>query len=335
MNFDLVSAAIGAVVFLLTLFVVYKLAMAVTSLGDDEHDTESTQDRLTMEDRARHRRVGFRRRVGRQTMTMKVFLGAVGILLVYFAIAIYQVAQTGSPAEAAYAGYVQYGVAFLILVGAGVVFKAKQDSKAGEVQIMKEQTGGNSRRTVKFDLRLAHDTDNDTTLVPQLKSNPFLGLFWRPLLVADDPELRDSDHRLPDDLVFWEVPDDESAVWGDRGEDATVRAKRVRTVHNPDRAADYEIVPSERKSQSEINDLENDINELEAELRAERIQNGILSEKITDIENILTNEEYDSLHRVKQAQDALEDEKDDHQQQYDEQQPASGNGRGQPAPQHN
>jgi hypothetical protein len=306
---NLQSAVLGAVVFLVVVALLYWLATKLTSLGTDERDSDSTTDRMEMDGAERHHRVGFRGRVSRQTPTMKAFLLAIILLLGYFAVATYQIAQTGTPSEAPYSGVIQLGVAFLLCIIAGIWFKSKQDAKAGELQIMKEQDEGNTRRTVSFDRRMARPTENGTTLVPELKENQFLGLFWRPLLVADDPELRDADHRLPDDLVLYEVPNDESAVWNTRTDEVTVRAKNIRTVDNPDRSADYEIVPSDRKSKSEIQQLENENAELEEELRSEKVQNGLLSEKLTEIENILTNEEQSSLKRYEEAKEALEDDR--------------------------
>ncbi|SDL09114.1 hypothetical protein SAMN04515672_0142 [Natronorubrum texcoconense] len=300
------SAVLGGGAFLLVLLVLYFIALKTTSLGDDEHNTESTEDRLSMDGAERHRRIGFRRRVSRQTPMTKAFLASIIVLLCYLAIAVYQVASTGSPSEAAYTEYVEYGLFGLVCVAGGVWFKAKQNAKAGELQIMLEKGEGNRRQTVNFDRSQVRETADGTKLVAELKGHQAFGLFWRPLLVGDDPELRDADHRLPDDLVLYEVPDDESAVWDERTGEVTIRAKAKRTVDNPNRAADYEIVPSDRKSRSEIQDLENEKRELEEELRGEKVQNGILSEKLTEIENILTNEEDAGMRRLREAKDVLE-----------------------------
>ena len=315
---DFQSAILGGIGFVVVLAVFYWILLKTTSLGDDEHDVESTEDRLTMGDTERHHRVGFRHRVSRQTPMMKAFMASIVVLLVYLAIMIYRVAATGRPTEVMYAGYAEQAIFGAICVGTGVWFKAKQDAKAGEIQIMREKDNGNDRRTVKYNRSLARDTGDDSKLVPELKEDPFLGLFWRPRLNADDPELRDADGKLPDDLVLWEVPTDESAVWDERTGEVTVRAKDWRVVENPNRAADYEIVPSDRKSQSEIRDLKTENSELEAELRKERVQNGILSESLEEIENILTNEEYDSLQRIKQARESLEEDRPPREYHYDD-----------------
>ncbi|APX00192.1 hypothetical protein CHINAEXTREME_20485 (plasmid) [Halobiforma lacisalsi AJ5] len=314
---DWQSAVIGGVAFLFGLYVLYRLVLLTTSLGDDEHDTESTGDRLAVDGTERHRRVGFRHRVSRQTPMTKAFLGAVIVLVLYLAIAMYQVAATGAPSEAVYADYVEYAVFGAVCVGGGVWFKAKQNAKAGELQIMLETEKGNQRQTVRFDRSKVRITEDGTKLLPQLKANPFLGLFWRPLLVADDPELRDSDHRLPDDLVLWEIPyEDDSAVWDERRGEVTVRAKDKNTIDNPNRVADYEIVPSDRKSKSELQALENEKSELEDELRAERIQVSILSEQLAEIENILTNEEDAGMRRLREAKDVLEPDRPSRSREY-------------------
>lgn len=314
---DVQSAALGGVAFLLMLFILYWVILKTTSLGDDDHDTEGTEDRLSM-DNERHRRVGFRYRVSRQTPMTKAFIGSIIVLIVYLAIAIYQFAATGTPNQIVYADYVEQGLFGMICVGGGIWFKAKQDAKAGEIQIMKEQDEGNSRTVIRFDRSGTRETDDGTTLVPELKDTQVFGLFWRPRLIADDPNRRDADHRLPDDLVMYEVPNDESAVWDQRTGEVTVRAKKVDEVDNPNRPADYEIVPSERKSRSEIDDLENEISELEKELHGEKIEKAILSENLTQIEEILTNEEYDSLERIRKSRDALKEDEPLQQRHYDD-----------------
>lgn len=319
---DFWSAVLGAIGFLILLGGGYWVLLKTTSLGETDDDTESTDDRLTMDVNERHHRVGFRHRVSRQTPMTKAFLASIVVLLIYLMVAMYQVAATGAPTEAVYAEYVELGVFGLICVAGGVWFKAKQDRKAGELQIMYEKDEGNRRETVKFDRsRMIRETDDGTALVPELKGSQVFGLFWRPLLVADDPELRDSDHRLPDDLVLWEIPDDESAVWNERTGEVTIRARDKNTIDNPNRVADYEIVPSQRKSKTEIQRLENDINELESELKSERVQNAILSENLTEIENILTNEEHHSLQRIKEAKEALRDDDREHRYHYDDREP--------------
>ena len=312
------TALLSAAVFLAALAVLYLITRKTTSLGDVEYDEESTEDRLSMQDAERHRRVGFRHRVSRQTPMTKAFLASVLIFFLYLAVAIYQVARTGSPSEAMYTEYVEYGIFGLVCVGAGVWFKARQDRKAGEIQLMLEQGDGNSRQTIKYDRSMVRPTGDGTILVPELKGSQVFGLFWRPKLVADDPNLRDADHRLPDDLVMWEVPDDETAVWDDRTGEVTVRSKNKTTVDNPNRSADYEIVPSDRKSRSEIQTLENEKHELEEELRSERIQVSILSEKLNEIEDVLTNEEDAGMRRFRKAKEILEPDRPKHEYRHDD-----------------
>ncbi|WP_440767510.1 hypothetical protein [Natronorubrum sp. DTA7] len=314
---DLQSAAIGGVAFLVLLGAFYLVVMKLTSVGDDERDSEETEERLSMADRERHRRAGFRHRVSKQTPMAQAFMGAVLVFLLYLSIALYQVAATGRPSDAVYAGYLEQAVFGMVCVSGGVWFKAKQDKKAGELQIMEEQDEGNSRRVIKFDRRLARDTGDGATIVPELKSTQVFGLFWRPRLIADDPNRRDADHRLPDDLVTYEIPNDDSAVWNELTGEVTVRAKRVGEVNNPDRPVDYEIIPSERKSKSEIQDLKNQINELEEELNGQKVTNAILSENLSEIEEILTNEEYSALKRVTESREALKEDEPDHYH-YDE-----------------
>lgn len=316
---ELKSALLGGFGFLIGLYIVYRLLLAFTSLGDTEYDEDATNDRLEMDHAERHRRVGFRRRVSRQTPMTKAFIGAVAVLVIYLAIVMYQIAATGSPAEVAYAGYVEYAVFGMVCVAGGVWFKAKQNAKAGELQIMLEQEDGNKRKCVPFDLSKQRLTEDGTTLVPELKSGQVFGLFWRPKLVGDDPKRRDADHRLPDDLVMWEIPNDESAVWNDRTGEVTVRAKNIDEVDNPNRVADYEIVPSDRKSRSEIQALENEKRELEDELRSEKIHTAILSEQLSEIEDILTNEEDAGMRKIRQAKEVLEpDEPRGRSHRYDE-----------------
>ncbi|ELY68936.1 hypothetical protein [Natrinema versiforme] len=316
---ELRSAAIGGVVFLVALYLAYRLLLAFTSLGETEYDEQGTNDRLEMDRSERHRRVGFRHRVSRQTPMVKAFIGAIAVLAVYLAIVFYQVAATGSPSEVAYAGYAEYAVYGMVCVAGGIWFKAKQNGKAGELQVMLEQEDGNKRKTVPFDRSKQQLTDDGTTLVAELKAGQVFGLFWRPKLVGDDAKRRDADHRLPDDLVMWEVPNDESAVWDDRSGEVTVRAKNIREVDNPNRVADYEIVPSERKSRSEIQQLENEKRELEDELRSEKIHTAILSEQLSEIEDILTNEEDAGMRKIRQAKDVLEpDRPSNRPRDYDE-----------------
>ncbi|APX98537.1 hypothetical protein [Natronorubrum daqingense] len=314
---DLQSAAIGGVVFLVLLFGLYFVVMKTTSLGDDERDSEDTEERLEMTNRERHRRVGFRHRVTRQTPMTQAFMGAILVFLVYLGIASYQIAATGRPTEAAYAGYLEQAVFGMVCVGGGVWFKAKQDRKAGELQIMKEQDEGNSRQTITFDRRLTRETGDGARIVAELKGRQVFGLFWRPRLIADDPKRRDSDYRLPDDIVTYEVPNDDSAVWDEVTGEVTIRAKKVDEVNNPNRPVDYEIVPSERKSKSEIQDLKNDVNELEEELKGEKITNAILSENLSEVEEILTNEEYNALKRVTESREALRQDEPRHQYRDD------------------
>ncbi|USZ73787.1 hypothetical protein [Natronosalvus halobius] len=313
---DVLSGVAGGLAFLIGLGILYWAILKFTSAGDDPHDTESTDDRLSVGSDPRHRRVGFRGRVSRQTPMTKAVLASVVVLAVYLAVAIYQVAATGRPTEAIYAEYAEWAGFGLVCVTGGVWFKAKQDAKSGEIQITLEREEGNKRRVVRFDRSNTQLTDDGTTLVPQLKDHQALGLFWRPKLNADDPKRRDADHRLPDDLIFWEVPDDDSAVWDELTGEVSVRASEIREVNNPGRVADYEIVPSERKSKSEIRQLENDKTELEEELKSERVLNAILSEQLSEIEDVLTNEEQAIFQRLEQAKDLFEPEENGHR--YDE-----------------
>lgn len=316
---DLRSALFGGVAFLVVLYIVYRLLLAFTSLGDTDYDEEGTTDRLEVDNSERHRRVGFRNRVSRQTPTAKAFIAAIAVLVVYLAIVLYQVAATGSPSEIGYAGYIEQATFGSVCVAGGVWFKAKQNAKAGELQVMLEQEDGNKRKTVPFDRSKEQLTDDGTVLVPELKDNQVFGLFWRPKLVADDPKRRDADHRLPDDLVMWEVPNDESAVWNERVGEVTVRAKKIREVDNPKRVADYEIVPSERKSRSEIQQLENEKRELEEELQSEIIHTAILSEQLSEIEDVLTNEEDAGMRKLRQAKEILDpDEPESKNHRHDE-----------------
>lgn len=314
---DWVSALAGGTAFVVALAAFYWLLLKTTSLGDDEYDTEATKDRLEFEGRERHERVGFRHRISRQTPMTKAFLASIILFLSYLTLAVYRVAATGSPGDAPYTGYVEYGIYGLVCVVAGIWFKRRQDRKAGELQIMLERGEGNDRKTIYYDRSMVRETGDGTKLVPEFKSQ-WLGIFWRPQLVGDDPELRDSDHRLPDDLVMWEIPIDESAAWDEVRGEVTVRAKDTSPVKNPNRLADYEIVPSDRKSKRELRDLENENIELEADLKQERIQVAILTEQISEIEAILTNEEDAGLQRIQEAKNVLEPEQPATENRFDE-----------------
>lgn len=305
---DVQSAVITAVSMLAILGVGYVIWMRRSKANGDREQRERTEEDLRLEssDTKRHERVGLVGRARVQPTTTLLFFGSIFAFLLVIAVGVYQVAKTGSPQEMAYADHVEYGLSALIFIGTGVWFKMRMDGKAGELAITYEGETSNVTETHYYDRSLVQplfddDGDRDALLVPVFKQSRILGLFWMPKLVADEPSVRDVDKNLPEDQVTYELPLDQSTTWDQETGRINVRAKDTDPVTNPKRRATFEFVPSDRKSDAEIQDIVDENEQLRQQLDHERRINGVQSEQLATYEEALENRNHGSLDHLEES----------------------------------
>ncbi|WP_247005042.1 hypothetical protein [Halosolutus gelatinilyticus] len=325
---DVRSAIIAAIAVLAVVGIGYLLWMRRSSLNGDREQIERTQEDLRMESKNAQRpeRVGFTTRARVQPTTTLLFFGSVAAFLLVILVGAYQMAKSGSPSEMAYADQIEFAISILIAVAAGVWFKMRLDSKAGELNITYEGETSNASETYYYDRNLVQPLfddkgDRDALLVPVFKKNRILGLFWSPKLTADDDKARDLDKNLPGDQVTYEVPLDQSSTWDQEEARITVRAKDDSLISNPDRRATYEFVPSDRKSGAEIQTMKDEIEQLRKHLDHERRLNGTHTEMIEAMEEALENRNHGSLEHLDDAKkmflDIIESVNTDHDRRSD------------------
>lgn len=309
---DLQSAVITAAVLLAVLGVGYWIWKRRSSATPDKEQREQTEEDLQIEaaDPKRHERVGLIGRARVQPPTTLVFFASVVGVMVVIMVGVYQVMKTGSPSEMAYASQLRYAASVLVFLGGGVWFKAWMDDKAGQLAITYEGSDANVTEIVYYDRSLVQplfddEGERDALLVPVFKPNRILGVFWMPKLVADEPAIRDVDKNLPEDQIMYEVPLDESSTWNQEAGRITVRAKRDDPVTNPRRRATYQFVPSDRKSDAEIQDIQDENEQLRKKLAHERRMNGILTEQIETLEEEMENRDYAGLDHLDESLDVL------------------------------
>lgn len=307
---DVRSAVIAAVSVLVVVGVVYWLWNRRTKVNGDSEQRERTEEDLSLEsnDRSRRERVGFVGRARVQPTTTLLFFGCIIAFLGVIAVGVYQVAKTGSPQEMAYADQIEYGLSALIFIASGIWFKMRLDSKAGELNITYEGETSNTTETLYYDRSLVQPLfddagDRDSLLIPVFKKNRILGLFWSPLLVADEDRVRDVNKNLPDDQVTYEVPLDQSTTWNQESGRINVRAKDTSPITHPNRQATYEFVPSDRKSDAEIQDIQDENEQLRQQLEHERRMNGVHTERLESLEEALENREHGSLDHLSESFD--------------------------------
>lgn len=305
---DLASALITAVALLTVLGIGYHIWNRRSKSTADPEQRDKTQEEMRMESSKtrRHERIGFVGRARVQPPTTLLFFGSIVAMLAILGVGVYQVAKTGSPKEMAYAGQIEYAVTALLFIGAGVWFKAKLDRKAGELNITYEGETSNATETIPFDRSLVQPLfddqgDRDALLIPVFKKRRILGLFWSPQLVADEARARDVDKNIPDDQVTFEVPLDASTTWEQEDGRINVRAKDSSPVTHPERLATFEFVPSDRKSDAEIQDIQDENEQLRQSLRHERRINGGLTEEIESYSEALENRRHESLAHLNES----------------------------------
>lgn len=305
---DITSAIITAVSLLAIFGIGYWLWMRRSSANGDREQRERTQEDLRLEssDVKRHERVGFIGRARAQPTTTQLFFGCILAFLMVVAVGVYQVAKTGSPQEMAYADQIEYAISALIFIGTGVWFKNRMDGKAGELAITYEGDQSNVTETLYYDRGLVQplfddDGDRDALLLPVFKTHRILGLFWLPKLTADEAAVRDVDKNLPEDQVTYEVPLDQSTTWNQDEGRITVRAKDTDPVKNPKRRATYEFVPSDRKSEAEIQDIQDENEQLRKQLDHERRINAVQTEQLESYEEALENRDHGSLDHLNES----------------------------------
>ncbi|WP_276257220.1 hypothetical protein [Halomontanus rarus] len=302
---DVQSAVIAALSVIIVLGLGYWLWMRRSKLNGDSEAKKQTQEELRLEsDNARRSaRVGFTTRARVQPTTTLLFFACVVAFFGVVLVGVYQVAKTGSPQEMAYADQIEFAISGLLFLGTGIWFAKRQDRQAGELNITYEGEQSNASETKYYDRDLVQplfdDTgDRDALLVPIYKSNRILGLFWSPKLSADDPKARDIDKNLPEDQVLYEVPLDQSTTWDQDKGRINVRAKDDSTVSNPQRRATYEFIPSDRKSDAEIQDIKDEREQLREQLKHERRLNGIQTEQLEELGEALENRNHGSLEHL-------------------------------------
>ena len=305
---DIRSAVITAFSLLVILGLGYWLWMRRSKANGDREQREKTQEDLRLESSGaqRHERVGFVGRARVQPTTTLLFFGCVFAFFLVVAVGVYQIAKTGSPKEMAYAGHIEYAVTALIFIGTGIWFKNRMDSKSGELAITYEGDTSNVTDTLYYDRSLVQplfddEGDRDALLVPVFKKNRILGLFWMPKLVADEAAVRDVDKNLPEDQVMYEIPLDQSTTWNQEESRITVRASDTDPVKNPNRRATYEFVPSDRKSEAEIQDIQDENEQLRKQLDHERRINGVQTEQLDTYEEALENRDHGSLDHLNES----------------------------------
>lgn len=306
-------AVVGGLVVIVGLFAIYGLFAKVNEWRspDDEQDTKK---RLENDARpgTRDYDVGLFTRASSWTFPMKatvaIFIGA----FLFVIIQLYRFSKTGTPASSEFAPIVQRGVFALICIVGGIWVWRRQNNKVGEIKALIE--GKDSRPVTyyydKSKVTPVTDEEGDRVAMrfPLFKDRRFLGFFWRPLLSADRDDLRDREHRRPEDrVIFRAETGDGSVIYDEVSEEVHIRAKRIRPVDDANKHADLEAIPSDRKSQTEVNDIMAEKQELEEELRFEQRRNAVYSKQITQLEEWVESLEAQSENRF---QDHLEQVKE-------------------------
>ncbi|WP_323677619.1 hypothetical protein [Halorubellus sp. PRR65] len=275
-----------------------------------DEDRADTEDRMRDESKSgsTSERVALRDQPKRWPVTTKLFWAAIIGFLAIGAYGTYVYAQTGSPSSIAYATELTAGGYAVVLIAMGVWITRKQDAKSGELTVIYEQENANHQDSYQYEVdRIQKHTyeeageERTALLLPLLSENRLFGLFWKRLLSHDQHELRDRDHRRPEDRALARVEvDDESVTWDQEANELTVRARSRDTVDNPNKHWDYEFAPSKRRSEAEVSQLQQDKEELRQLVLDLRRRIGILSENMATLETELQNADHFGSERLQE-----------------------------------
>jgi len=94
---------------------------------------------------------------------------------------------------------------------------------------------------------------------------------------------------------------DESSTWDYRNQTVTVRAKDTKICEKEDRIATYRLVPSDRASRGELKEKQQEIAELEQEIKQHEQLHGIKDERIDSFVEQLQNRDHDSEQEFERA----------------------------------
>lgn len=262
-------------------------------------DDEETAEAAIHDDMTPTEQLGLTQRFSAQTGWYKAFMLFVGGLALLIAISGYQFARTGTPSEMAYADQLETLAFGLVIFAGSTYFVIQRRTGVGKLALTIEGNNSNVAETHYFDpnrveTRIDDSSEEESIMLPIYKDRPSLGLFWKPKLVADDRDALDEDKNLPQNRVYYEIPMDESASWDHQNDTVTARASDVQTVSNPQRAATYELIPSKRKSQAEVRDIQMENEQLRQEKQQAKKKNAILSTRLAEYEEMLENDKYGS-----------------------------------------
>lgn len=304
----IITGAIATALSVLVVVGVFYLLAKKQGFFSGPSETEQTTDeRMAKESDPSHRRLGMADRMREQTPLVKLL----SMTLIGFALFVgynaYKFASTGSPQHMVYTSELQTLFSGTIIFAAGVWFTRRQDDKAGKIHMKYEDVEEDEghAETIYYDKSKARRTKDGDVRVPVFSDQRLLGLFWRPKLVADDPERRHADERLPTDQIILEVPGDGSTAWHRHSEEAVVRAKDKE--EQDDAVVDYRVVPSDRKSASEVQSMKNEMEEQEQELEQRQIEIAILTERILDLQAVAEQSDDKALDRLMEAGEGVAD----------------------------